>query len=137
MIKLHAVRLQPGVDIKQSVAEFVAREGIAAGVVVSSVGSLQRAEFRLAGAQPDHQSMLVREDEFEIVSLNGTVGGKDMHLHISLSDRDGNVIGGHLKDGCIAKTTVELVIAADTELQFTRELDGETGFEELKIKEAT
>lgn len=112
-MKLHAIRLHPGDDLKLKITEFINAENITAGVIVSSVGSLKQARFRLAGAQPGHQPMFERVDEFEIVSLNGTLGMGEMHLHIALSDRQGRVIGGHLKDGCILKTTVELVVLAD------------------------
>jgi predicted DNA-binding protein with PD1-like motif len=133
-MKLHATRFQPGDDLRQQIATYVKAENITAGVIVSSVGSLSKAVFRLAGAQPSHQPVLERQDEFEIVSLNGTVGSGGMHLHISLSDREGNVIGGHLKDGCILKTTAEIVVAADASQRFDRRLDPQTGFEELVIE---
>jgi uncharacterized protein len=133
-MQLYATRLHPGDDLKQKIAEFVTAKAITAGVIVSSVGSLSKAVFRLAGAQPNHQPQIERDDEFEIVSLNGTVGVGGMHLHISLSDREGHVIGGHLKDGCILKTTVELVIAADPGQRFDRRPDAQTGFDELVVE---
>lgn len=135
-MKFHAIRLKPGDDLRVKIAEFVKTENVTGGVIVSSVGSLKKAKFRLAGAQPDHQPVLELEDEFEIVSLNGTVGSGGMHLHISLSDRHGKVIGGHLKDGCTLKTTVELVILADPTQRFVRRPDPETGFDELSIEPA-
>jgi predicted DNA-binding protein with PD1-like motif len=134
-MKLHATRLTPGTDLKSAITEFVKANHITAGAILSGVGSLSSLNIRLAGAQPDHQPSLEREEEFEIVSLNGTVGLEGMHLHISVSDREGNVVGGHLKDGCIVKTTVELVIIADPDQRFNRHPDPETGFDELVVKE--
>jgi predicted DNA-binding protein with PD1-like motif len=133
-VNLHAIRLNPGDDLRIRIAEFVKSENITAGVIVSSVGSLKKAKFRLAGALPDHQPVLEQEGEFEIVSLNGTVGSGGMHLHISLSDRQGNVFGGHLKDGCILKTTAELVILSDPTQRFERRPDPATGFDELSVE---
>jgi predicted DNA-binding protein with PD1-like motif len=44
------------------------------------------------------------------------------------------VIGGHLKEGSIVHTTVELVLAVDDSLRFSEENDPDTGFGELKIE---
>ena len=42
------------------------------------------------------------------MSLTGTLSRDGVHIHISLSDADGNVIGGHLIDGVVF-TTCEVV----------------------------
>ena len=43
---------------------------------------------------------------FEIVSLVGTIDPDGQHhLHISISDSDGNVYGGHVYDNHIVYTT--------------------------------
>jgi len=55
--------------------------------------------------------------------------------HISLSDEEGKVFGGHLKEECIVHTTVELAVADEGTLRFTREPDEAIGFDELKISE--
>jgi predicted DNA-binding protein with PD1-like motif len=43
------------------------------------------------------------------------------------------VIGGHVKEGCVVHTTAELVIGELEEFIFARELDRETGFDELVV----
>jgi len=55
------------------------------------------------------------------------------HLHLSVSDQRGKVTGGHLKEGAIVRTTVELVIAILPEWRFARIPDPETGSMELKV----
>ena len=52
------------------------------------------------------------------------------HLHISLSDAEGNTIGGHLIDG-IVFTTVELVLGTADGIEFSRQHDDKTGYSEL------
>lgn len=54
-------------------------------------------------------------------------------IHIALSDREGNVIGGHLKDGCIVKYTAEVVFGVFNDAVFERKLDRKTGFNELEV----
>lgn len=133
MIRFHAVRLTNGQDVKQAIIKFVSERQIKAGVIGTALGSLSACNMRLAGAQPDHQPALTKEGSFEIVSLIGTVGAGAPHLHIAVSDEQGAVYGGHLKDGCIAKTTVELVIIEDDSLSFERKPDEATGFDELVV----
>jgi len=72
----------------------------------------------------------------EIVSLVGTLSRESQpHLHISLSDETGKVIGGHLPSsgGAIVRTTAEVVLGASSDLVFTRKYDEETGFDELVV----
>ena len=75
---------------------------------------------------------------FEIVSLTGTLacGGDEdscvKHLHISLSDAQGRVVGGHLVR-LEVETTAEIVLGELEDLVFTREHDPATGFGELTV----
>ena len=71
---------------------------------------------------------------FEIVSLVGTVSINGSHLHMNVSDSTGATIGGHLLDSNLVYTTAEIVIGEDKQLVFTREKDGSTPWEELRIK---
>jgi hypothetical protein len=72
---------------------------------------------------------------FEIVSLTGTVSVNGSHLHISISDSTGKTTGGHLSEGNIIYTTAEIVIGSSNHLQFKREKDGTTEWEELQVTE--
>ena len=71
---------------------------------------------------------------FEIVSLVGTVsGGESGHLHISLSDSEGKVIGGHVVGDLFIYTTAEVVLGECEGVRFEREDDKETGYNELVV----
>jgi predicted DNA-binding protein with PD1-like motif len=65
--------------------------------------------------------------------LVGTLCESGLHLHISLSDSNGNMLGGHVLPGCKIYTTAEIVILELCDLLFTREMDAETGFKELIV----
>ncbi len=133
-MKMHAVRLQEGQDLRQAVIDFVNSQDVASAAIVTVVGSLSFVRMRMAGAQPDNQDVREYDGSYEIVSLVGTIARDGLaHLHISISDPEGRVIGGHLKNGCIVHTTVELVIVSEETLEFRRELDMATGFDELTI----
>jgi len=130
-MRTHAFRLRPGEDLKQAIVAHAAREHIVAGYVLTCVGSLRCLAVRLAGAARQH----VAEGDFEIVSLVGTLGSGGVHLHLSASDAEGRTLGGHLVDGCIVRTTAEIVLADEDRFAFHREPDPETGYEELVVRE--
>lgn len=126
-------RLHEGEDLKKSIERIVSKHEIQAGCVLSLVGSLHTAVLRMAGAK---QIKEWNGEHYEIVSATGTVSKQGNHIHISISDEEGNVFGGHLKDGCVVNTTVEVVIAVLPAFEFTRLVDASTGFEELVIKQS-
>ena len=128
-MKSFALRLHPNQDLKQKLIRFTQENKIKAGAILTCVGSLKKAVIRTANKE---ESMDI-EQNFEIVSLTGTLCQNDVHIHISLSDEEGHVIGGHLKEGCIIRTTAEIVIISFEEFSFRREFDTETGYKELHI----
>lgn len=128
-----ALRLRPGDDLKQALAALVAGEEIQAGYILTCVGSLGRLALRLAGAKQRFEA----DGPFEIVSLVGTLGQGEMHVHLSASDAEGRTFGGHLINGCVIHTTAELIVAVDDAYVFAREPDPETGFAELVVRDRT
>jgi len=130
-MRAFAARLRPGQDLKRELLGLAERERIGAGWVLTCVGSLSRVMLRLAGAE--RRTSL--DGSFEIVSLVGTVSRTGGHLHLSVSDENGATVGGHLLDGCIVRTTAEVVLGADERLVFDRRHDPETGYDELVVGE--
>lgn len=125
-------RLKPGADLKESIEKVIHQNAIKAGFIVSCVGGLEQATVRMAGAKPDTQDIRTFKDDYEIISLVGTVSVNGTHLHMS-SDSEGIVRGGHLKEGAIIHPTAEIVIGYDENREMTREMDEETGFAELVV----
>lgn len=128
----YTFRLKPGDDLFESIETFARGKNIEAGCVLSGVGSLTRAVLRLANR--DFYSEY--DGHFEIVSLTGTVSVHGTHLHVSISDGDGQTLGGHLVPGCIIYTTAEIVLGVFDGLVYRRELlENDSGYEELVIYE--
>lgn len=123
-------RLKKGMDLKKEIEDFSVKNKVS-GTILSGVGSLSHLVIRLA----DGKTILEKDEEFEIVSLIGTLSEDGVHLHITCADKDGNTIGGHLKDGSIINTTSEVVLLLFDDIKFRRELDNETGYSELVISE--
>lgn len=124
------VRLKPNQDLKEKIERFVDEKGIKAGVIVSLVGSLKQAALRYAG----QKEVDTISGPLEIVSATGTVSKNGCHIHITTADENGATVGGHLSPGCLVRTTVEIVILVFDDIEYKRQLDKETGFEELSIK---
>ncbi len=135
-MKTFAFRLRPGQDLKRSIETFVHEHQLRAALVVTCVGGLRQVTMRMAGATPDKQDIRRIQEDFEIVSLVGTISPDGSHLHLAISDREGRVLGGHLKEGAIVDPTAEIVLGELEDTAFTRKMDEETGFEELVITKA-
>ncbi len=129
-MKTHQTRLLPHQDLKLQILNLCTEKNISAGTVLSSVGSLTVANIRYS----DQKNGTLLHGPFEILSLNGTVSKNGLHLHIAISGNSGKTLGGHLLDGCLIHTTCELVIGELEDTIFTRELDSQTNYMELKIK---
>jgi predicted DNA-binding protein with PD1-like motif len=132
-IEAHALRLSPGDDLREGIARYCAEKQLKAACIVAVVGSLKTACLRFAGR--NEATVLV--GDLEILSLSGTVaaGGK-LHAHLSVADRDGHVAGGHALEGCIVRTTAEIILGELPGYEFARGHDPATGYHELQIKKA-
>ena len=128
--KTHVFRLKPGQDLRKEIEAYVQKEKIVAGWMVTCVGSLTQVHLRLA----NRTDGVTFNGHFEIVSLVGTVSINGCHLHLAVSDSQGMTLGGHVLAENLVYTTAEIVIGESRELVFTREKDGTTGWQELKVK---
>lgn len=124
------VRFRPGDDLYERLQQIVEAEQIDAGCVLACAGSLQQVALRYAD-RPEATQVAGKQ---EIVSLSGTLSRLGSHLHMSVSDGQGQTRGGHLMAGCQVYTTVELVIGVLPGLRFERELDPQSGYRELVVR---
>jgi predicted DNA-binding protein with PD1-like motif len=125
----YTFRLKPAQDLFDAIQGFAMEKQVEAGCILSGVGSLTHATLRLA-----NRSFLSEYDgHFEIVSITGTVSMHGSHLHISISNGDGNTIGGHLDSGCKIYTTAEVVIAVFDDVVYRREFAEDSGYKELVV----
>jgi predicted DNA-binding protein with PD1-like motif len=127
-------RLKPNQFLKEEIVRITKENNIKAGVLLSIVGGLENAVLRMAGSTPDNQLVKEWEEPFEIVAGTGTISTDGCHIHVVLSDQKGDVIGGHLKDGCKVRFTAEVVMGIFEDISYARVFDNETGFKELVIE---
>lgn len=115
----------PDEDLKEGIIKIINQNEVKSGIIVSIVGSLSSATLRMANEQ-----IRTFKGPFEIVSAEGIVAKNGIHVHIAVSGEEGYVIGGHLKKGCIIKTTAEIAILK-LNLKLRRVFDPKTGYSEL------
>jgi predicted DNA-binding protein with PD1-like motif len=124
------LRLTPGQDLRTALEAVLIEHKLNAGFVLQGIGSLSIACLRYAGAALATE---LRGD-LEILTLGGSLSPDGAHLHMSVADAQGQVVGGHVAPGCIVRTTAEILIAFLPEYHFAREPDLNTGFSELLIR---
>ena len=99
------LKLGPGSDLRRSLEQLAIEQG-AAGFVLGVVGNLSRASFQCAG----RSGPTILEGDLEIITLQGTVAPDGVHLHLSLSDSDCQVWGGHLEPGTLVLKGADLLV---------------------------
>jgi predicted DNA-binding protein with PD1-like motif len=132
-MKLFPLRLHPGQDLRAALEAVLTEhgDGASAGFVLQGIGSLGVAQLRLAGAE---QPTELRGD-LEILTLAGSLSPDGAHLHMTLADAQGRVLGGHVAHGCIVRTTAEILLAFLPDHDFSREPDlAGSGFLELVVR---
>lgn len=121
------LRLRPGDDLRAAIEEACAGSG--AAYVLQGIGSLSGAMLRFAGRP--HADAIA--GDLEILTLAGSVSPDGAHLHMTVADAAGRVVGGHVAPGCRVRTTAEVLVALLPEHAFARAPDPATGFAELAI----
>lgn len=126
-------RLHKGSDLKLEIKRIAKENHFSAACIINAVGSLSKLKVRTN--VKDGKPIIKQYGKVEIVSLIGTIGkdGDHLHIHIAGGKTDGVVVGGHLIEGCIVHTTVELMFLVMNDLEFITELDSNTGFDELIV----
>jgi uncharacterized protein len=124
------VRLRPKQDLRIALESILSEHNISAAFVLQGTGSLSAARIRFAGMS---EATELRGD-LEILTLSGSLSPDGVHLHIAVVDAQGRVVGGHVAPGCIIRTTAEILLALQPDYYFSRQLDAESGWNELVIR---
>jgi predicted DNA-binding protein with PD1-like motif len=124
------VRLRPNQDLRTALQAVLAENGLHAAFVLQGIGSLSGAWIRFAGVSEATEL----HGDLEILTLAGSLSPDGVHLHITVSDREGRVFGGHVAPGCIVRTTAEILVAQLPDHRFSREPDVASGWDELVIR---
>ena len=99
------LHLGAGSDLRASLERLGSEVGTS-GFVLGVVGDLSQASFQC----PGQAESTVLEGHLEIITLQGTVAPQGVHLHLSLSDGECQVWGGHLEHGSLVLRGADLLV---------------------------
>lgn len=99
------LHLAPGTDVRHAL-EQLALQTNASGFVLGVVGNLSQAAFQCPGAE----APTLLRGELEIITLQGTLDPKGVHLHLSVSDPHCQVWGGHIEPGTLVLKGADLLV---------------------------
>tara|TARA_Y100001968_G_scaffold162304_1_gene148447 strand:- start:536 stop:1147 length:612 start_codon:yes stop_codon:yes gene_type:complete len=97
--------LSSGEDVFNSLSELNFN-GNSKSFLISAVGDLSMVSFKC----PLNEKPIILEKKLEIISLNGYLSSTDTHLHISVSDENCSVFGGHLLSGSTVLKSLDVLI---------------------------
>ena len=129
-MKPYLLRLKPNQDIKIELLKYAQERNIKTASIVSAVGSVSSMKVRIA----DGKTIVSDTHNREVLSLSGTLINGKIHTHIGAISTRMDVFGGHLMEGCIVHTTMEITLLDLSEdVQAERIFDSETGYDELNV----
>jgi len=121
-------RLFENEDLLEAISNAAKQKGIKAGFFIL-IGTLKKAKLGFY-RQGKYEPIQISEP-VEIVSCMGNISLKEekelvVHAHISVSNEEGKVLGGHLLPGCIVAVTAELVLVEAVDVELQRKFDEKT-----------
>ncbi|HEY9076063.1 MAG TPA: PPC domain-containing DNA-binding protein [Anaerolineaceae bacterium] len=123
------VSMSAGDYLLEGISEVARSANIHSGVLMTGIGSLSFARIHaVVTNHPPYQDLYYDlEGPVEIVGFRGIIASFEPHIHISLMDKNGRMIGGHLEDGCSILTLSEISILRLPDLNLARRaLPGDT-----------
>ena len=127
--RFYALRLLPGDEVLSQLRAFIQHHQLYAAWIAGCTGSMTDVALRYAGREETTQL----RGTWEVISLSGTLELTGEHLHLSVSDPQGAMLGGHMMPGCTVRTTLEIIIGELTALTFSRQPCEISSYEELVV----
>ncbi len=130
-----ALRLDRGEDVLASIEKAARERGIHTGVVMSGIGTLDRAQLHYIThtSFPPKNEFVEYEGPIELLSIDGIIADFTPHLHTCLSVKDWTYMG-HLEPGCRVLYLAEIAIARLEGVRLTRRKNPETNVSQLQAE---
>lgn len=130
----YVLRLNRGEEILASITDLCRKENIKSALV-SGIGATQSVEAGFYSFKKKKYCGYCFNQNMEILSLLGNITSKDnepyLHLHIVVSNDEGEAFGGHLTKAVISVTAEIFIDTLD--LDINREPDSLTGINLIKF----
>jgi hypothetical protein len=128
-----AVRLDQGEDVLRSVEALAREKDIHTGVVLSGIGTLDRAHLHYIThtGYPSVDEFAEHAGPIELVSVQGLIADYTAHLHTCISIKD-RTYTGHLEPGCRVLYLAEIAIGRLEGVRLARVANPQTGIRQLR-----
>lgn len=128
-----ALRLDQGEDVLASVERAAREHETHTGVVISGIGTLDRARLHYIThtGYPSKNEFVDYEGPIELLSIDGIIADFKPHLHTCISIKDRTYMG-HLEPGCRVLYLAEIAIAKIEGIRLARRKNPETGIDQLQ-----
>ena len=128
-----AVRLDQGEDVLDSLSTIAREQDIHTGVVISGIGTLDRARVHhiTHTGYPSTDAIVEYEGPIELLSIDGIIADHTPHLHTCISIKETTYMG-HLEPGCRVLYLAEIAIARLEGMRLCRRPHPDTGVNQLR-----
>ena len=128
------IRIDKGEEIFSSLIQFCKENNISSGSFVG-IGATAKAELAVYDLEKKQYNIKTYNQPLEITNITGNITLMDnepvVHAHITLSDEQMNVVGGHMKSAVVSLTCEIYLTKLDA--QINRKKDEETGLNLLDL----
>ncbi len=131
-----SLRLDQGEDVLRSIEAAAKEHDIHTGVVLSGIGTLDRARLHhiTHTGYPSVNEFPEYEGPIELVSVQGMIAEYAPHLHTCISIKERTYMG-HLEPGCRVLYLAEIAIGRLEGVRLRRVVNPETGIGQLRSVE--
>jgi predicted DNA-binding protein with PD1-like motif len=139
-----AARIYPNLDIIKTLEEICIQHNIQYGQITTTIGSLRRVKLHYVDRTEPTKGKgyiehLEKEGPFSVLSGQGLVSQGDepntmnIHYHAVVSGEDDIIYGGHIEEGTISLTTMDVFILELHGIEISRTKDMSIGKEGVVV----
>ena len=129
-------RMPEGEEFLSFVNTFAKKNNVIIGIV-SAIGTLKNPKIGYFEEDKGNYRVISLEGTYELISALGNITLKDgepfAHIHVSLGDSDGKVLGGHLIEGEILVVEVFIQELLGEPLERKPQENGLTLWDEVSL----
>ena len=123
----HIICLFKGEKIAESLQKYCEGNNLRLGLI-TAIGAASDITLGHFSLESKEYTEKIFNRSYEIISLKGNLtereGKSHLHLHVTLSDDEMKIVGGHLKEGTASATCEVFILALNGKVE--RKLDKET-----------
>ena len=105
-------KIPSGADVYDSLSKLQKHQNSTL-FLLSAVGDLSKVSFKC----PLNNNPIILDKKLEIITLSGYLTSTDCHLHISVSDENCSVFGGHLLNGTKVLKSLDVLLGVTNNLK--------------------